>query len=201
MLSAAHSTGADPLAGEVALVTGAGSGIGAACARRLAADGAVVAVTDLRSDTAEQVAAGIVAAGGRARAFALDVADEQAVRDAVAAVAAAFGPVSVLHNNAAATDLSGGGQDDDLTSMNVELWDRTMAVNLRGPMLMCRAVLPSMIEVGRGSIVNTSSGAARLPSTPGRPTALRRPRWRRSPAAWPPSTVRRASGATPSRPV
>jgi NAD(P)-dependent dehydrogenase (short-subunit alcohol dehydrogenase family) len=150
------------LAGQVALVTGAGSGIGAACARRLAAGGAAVAVTDLRGDLAEEVAGAIVRAGGQARAWALDVSDEGSIAAGVRDVAAALGQVSILHNNAAATDLSGSGDDSEIASMSVELWDRTMAVNLRGPMLMCRAVLPGMIAAGRGAIVNTSSGAARV---------------------------------------
>jgi NAD(P)-dependent dehydrogenase (short-subunit alcohol dehydrogenase family) len=168
-----------PLAEEVALVTGAGSGIGAACARRLAADGAAVAVTDLKAERAHAVAETIVRAGGQARAWALDVGDEESIAGCVEDVAAALGPVSILHNNAAATDLSGSGDDSEIVSMSVELWDRTMAVNLRGPMLMCRAVLPAMIRAGGGAIVNTSSGRRALPSTPGRRTERRRPRSRR----------------------
>ncbi|WP_236706021.1 SDR family NAD(P)-dependent oxidoreductase [Frankia sp. ACN1ag] len=158
--SAGGSSAGGALAGEVALVTGAGSGIGAASARRLAAEGAAVAVTDLAEASAARVRDEIVAAGGRAVALALDVADEAAVRDCVERVVAELGPIGVLHNNAAATALSGGGGDAEVLTMTAELWDATMAVNVRGPMLLARAVLPAMIAAGRGSIVNTSSGAA-----------------------------------------
>jgi NAD(P)-dependent dehydrogenase (short-subunit alcohol dehydrogenase family) len=145
---------------DVALVTGAGSGIGAAVARRLAGDGAVVVVTDVDEGRAMAVAASLVALGGQAHARRLDVADEAAGQRVVQEAADRLGPISVLINNAAATDLSGSGQDADVLTMDVAVWDRTLAVNLRGAMLLCRAVLPGMLAAGRGAIVNTSSGAA-----------------------------------------
>jgi NAD(P)-dependent dehydrogenase (short-subunit alcohol dehydrogenase family) len=144
----------------VALVTGAGSGIGAACARRLAQEGATVVVTDLDGARADAVAKSIGDAGANAVALALDVADEHDVARAVAETVRLLGPVTVLVNNAAATDLSGSGRDGDVLSMDVEVWDRTMAVNLRGAMLLCRAVLPGMIGAGGGAVVNVSSGSA-----------------------------------------
>jgi NAD(P)-dependent dehydrogenase (short-subunit alcohol dehydrogenase family) len=147
------------LAGKVALVTGAGSGIGAATARLMAAEGAAVAVSDIRLDAAEVVAADIRSRGGEARAYALDVESEDRVRTCVAAVREWRGPISVLHNNAAATGLSGGGDDSTVEAMTQELWDRTMAVNVRGAMFCCKHVLPAMVEAGTGSIVNTSSAA------------------------------------------
>jgi NAD(P)-dependent dehydrogenase (short-subunit alcohol dehydrogenase family) len=154
------TTSGRELAGEVALVTGAGSGIGAASACRLAAEGAAVAVTDLRGEAAERVCADIAAAGGQAIALTLDVADEDAVGRCVDEVARRLGPVSVLHSNAAATALSGGGGDAEVATMSAEIWDTTMAVNVRGPMMLARAVLPAMVAAGRGAIVTTSSGAA-----------------------------------------
>ena len=149
-----------PLTGEVALVTGAGAGIGAACARRLAREGAAVIVTDRDGPRARVVAGSIESDGGRAFALELDVADVAQIRQRLPESASRFGPVSVLVNNAAATDLSGGGRDKDVLSMEVEVWDATFAVNLRGAMLVCQAVLPAMIGAGRGAIVNLSSGAA-----------------------------------------
>jgi NAD(P)-dependent dehydrogenase (short-subunit alcohol dehydrogenase family) len=145
---------------KVALVTGAGSGIGAACARRMAAEGAKVIVSDVDLRNAETVATDIVAAGGEARAYELDVTVEEQIRQCVAIVQEWYGPISVLHNNAAATQLSGSGRDSSVDAMSQELWDETMAVNLRGPMLCSKHVLPAMMAAGAGAIVNTSSGAA-----------------------------------------
>lgn len=147
------------LTGKIALVTGAGSGIGAASARLMAAEGAAVVVSDIQLESAEIVAAEIVDAGGQARAYRLDVADEAQIVACVAAAREWYGPISVLHNNAAATALSGGGQDALVDSMSQDLWDQTMAVNLRGPMLCAKHVLPAMVAAGSGAIVNTSSGA------------------------------------------
>src|SRR5690606_19313407 len=122
---------APPLSGEIALVTGAGSGIGAASARRLAAGGAGVVVTDLHGEAAERVRAEISEAGHSAIGLELDVADEDAIRRCVEHITRRLGPVSVLHNNAAATGLSGSGGDAEVATMPAEVWDTTMAVNVR----------------------------------------------------------------------
>ncbi|MCW2529287.1 MAG: putative 3-oxoacyl-[acyl-carrier protein] reductase [Pseudonocardiales bacterium] len=147
-------------AAEVALVTGAGSGIGAACAMRLAADGARVVVTDSVAARAADTVAQIIDAGGRAEAVTIDVSDEAAIESGLQQAAGCFGAVSILVNNAAATDISGSGRDSDILGMDAATWDRTFAVNLRGAMFMCRGVLGPMITAGRGAIVNVSSGAA-----------------------------------------
>jgi NAD(P)-dependent dehydrogenase (short-subunit alcohol dehydrogenase family) len=153
------------LTGQVALVTGAGSGIGAAAARALAAHGAAVAVTDIAGDSAEQVAKGIEQSGGRAVAHVLDVAAEVAWRAAVARTEAELGPITVLHGNAAPTGGAVMSRDLDVTSMDSGVWDLVMAVVLRGNMLGCKHVIPSMISAGGGSIVLTTSVKGRTGSS------------------------------------
>jgi NAD(P)-dependent dehydrogenase (short-subunit alcohol dehydrogenase family) len=143
--------GLDGLEGRVAVVTGAGHGIGAATAARLAADGASVAVCDIRADAADEVAARIGGDGGRAEAFAADVADREAVTRLVAEVAARLGPVEILHNNA------GRLVPGTALTQEFEEWERTLSVNVGSVFLMSRAVLPVMRDRGRGVIVNSAS--------------------------------------------
>lgn len=143
------------IAGRVALVTGAGSGIGRASALTLAAAGAAVAVADINLVGAEETVRLIEEAGGRAIAVEADVSDESSVAAMVETTVAELGSLQLLHNNAA--DVMIIQQDFDVVGMDVEVWDRTMAVNLRGPMLGCKYAIPRMIEAGGGSIVTTSS--------------------------------------------
>lgn len=145
------------LDGRVALVTGAGSGIGAASAAALAEAGAAVAVTDVDLPSAEKVAADIAERGQRAIALRLDVAREPQWRDAVATTVARLGTVTVLHSNAALTSLADYAADLGVTELSVEVFDRVIAVNLRGGVLGCKHVLPGMLAAGGGSIVLTSS--------------------------------------------
>jgi 2-hydroxycyclohexanecarboxyl-CoA dehydrogenase len=144
---------------SVALVTGAGRGIGRAVALRLAAGGIAVGVADLDGDTAARVAAEVTAAGGRAVGVAADVRDFARVRAAVAEVEAALGPLDVLVNNAGWDRLQPFVENDP------ELWDRLIAVNLKGVLHASRAVLDGMIVRRRGRIVSISSDAARVGST------------------------------------
>ena len=153
------------LTGRVALVTGAGLGIGAAAARALAARGAAVAVTDLVGEAAERVAKTIEQDGGRAVAQVLDVVQEDAWADALARIEAELGPVTVLHGNAAPTSGEVINRDLDVLSIEGRLWDVMMTVVLRGNLLACQHVIPSMVSAGGGSIILTTSIKGRIGST------------------------------------
>jgi NAD(P)-dependent dehydrogenase (short-subunit alcohol dehydrogenase family) len=147
------------LEGRVAIITGGGSGIGAATASTLAAEGAAVVVADLIGARAEAVASEI---GSRALGIAVDVSDEADVIRMVDIAKRTFGRIDILHNNAALVDPVEHARDRGVVDMDAAVWDRVMAVNLRGPMLGCKHALPHMIEQGRGSIINMSSGSSRL---------------------------------------
>ncbi len=147
------------LAGKIVIVTGGGGGIGGATCRRFAEAGSVVQVFDIDLGAAERVAAGIVAAGGKAEAAACDITDHDAVNAAVGAVVARHGRVDVLVNNA--------GWDvfrlfKDSTPAE---WQKLIAINLVGPLNMHHAVLPGMLAQGGGRIVNIASDAARVGSS------------------------------------
>jgi len=146
------------LTGKVLMVIGGGSGIGAATAQRLAQEGATVLVADLDGDAAESVAAGIIREGGCASGIACDIADENSVRDLVASAVAHFGGFDGVHINAA--DMKTLLRDTDALDVSLEVFDRTLLVNLRGHLLCTRHVVPELLRRGGGAIVYTSSGAA-----------------------------------------
>jgi NAD(P)-dependent dehydrogenase (short-subunit alcohol dehydrogenase family) len=138
--------------GRVCIVTGAGSGLGRATALRLASEGGHVAVLDLALESAERVAQEIVAAGGKACACRVDVADPGSVRAAVDTAVKTLGRPQVL------VSCAGTGRFANSHEMPFEDWQRIIAVNLTGTFLMAQAVLPHLLD-GGGNIVNVASNA------------------------------------------
>ena len=150
------------LAGKTCLITGAGSGIGRATAILFAREGATVAVADVARESADETVAlvgadpVVPAAGGSAAAFTVDVTDEASCAALVGSVTAALGRIDVLFNNAG---IAGVGTVEETS---LELWERVMAVNVRGVFLVAKAVLPVMVAAHSGSIINMSSTIAEI---------------------------------------
>jgi NAD(P)-dependent dehydrogenase (short-subunit alcohol dehydrogenase family) len=147
------------LEGRVAIVTGGGHGIGKAYAQGLAGEGASVVIAELDADAGKAVAGGLVQNGFRALAVPTDVADWKSVEAMVRQAVDAFGRIDVLVNNAAifATIPMSRAPFDEIDPGE---WDRMMTVNLKGPWLACRAVVPQMKAQHYGKIINISSGTA-----------------------------------------
>jgi NAD(P)-dependent dehydrogenase (short-subunit alcohol dehydrogenase family) len=144
------------LDGKVAVITGAGSGIGRVAASLFAAEGAKVVVADIVADQAESTAREIEADGGSATAVTVDVSDEAEVERMVATALSSYRGLHVLFNNAGIFPDDDGGVLDTPP----DTWQKVMEVNLKGVWLGCRAAIPAMLESGGGSIVNVASFVA-----------------------------------------
>lgn len=144
------------LTGRVAIVTGAGRGIGLAIARRLADAGAAIVVADIDAAGAEMVTAELTAAGGTAAAVTADVAAPASVEALMRTAIERFGGIDILVNNAGIVGRTAAIQEQTISD-----WDRMLAVDLTSVFLCCRAVIPHMLERGRGRIINIASIAGK----------------------------------------
>jgi len=145
------------LAGKVAFITGATSGIGAVMARMFAAEGARLMLAARREELGAAVVAEIVAAGGEAQFQRMDVAVEEEVTTAMANTVAAYGRIDVLVNNAGPLDLLMSGGDGRVHELAGDKLDAILKVGLYGPIWCCKHALPHMMQAGKGSIINISS--------------------------------------------
>jgi len=143
------------LDGKVAIVTGGAGGIGYATAELMTRRGAKVAIADITHERASELADTL----DGAIAIKLDLADESSVEAMIAKTVEHYGRLDILHNNAALLGPDIARRDNDVETMETALWDQTYAVNVRGPMIACRAALPHLRESG-GNIVNTVSNLA-----------------------------------------
>lgn len=150
------------LDGKVAFITGGGSGIARAASLLFAREGAKVVVAEIDGALGAATARNVADAGGDAMAVRTDVTDESSVRAAIDTVVARHGRLDILFNCA------GGSLNADslVTDVDLDVWDRTMGLDVRGAMLVCRHGIPELVKAGGGSVVNMSSGAALRGSSP-----------------------------------
>ena len=146
------------LSGKVAVIAGGATGIGAATAVRLAEEGVRVVIGDINIETTSALVAKITAEGGKAIAVQFDISDDASVKRLVDTAVQTYGGIDLMHANAA--DLSLCLSDSDAVDLSLDIWDRTMAINLRGHLLCTRHAIPALLKRGGGAIVYTSSGAA-----------------------------------------
>ena len=154
------------LADKVAVVAGGATGIGAATAARLGAEGALVVVGDIAAEAAQRTAEAIAGDGGTAVAVPFDLADADSVAHLIATAVDTYGGVDALFSVGA--DMSAIRGDSDVVDIDLDLWDRVMTVNLRGYVAAMKYAIPQMLARGGGAIVNMSSAAA-FQGEPARP--------------------------------
>src|SRR6478735_6978449 len=146
------------LDGKVAIITGAGGGMGRTAARLFAAEGAKVVLADVTDEMVGSAVAEVEAAGGQATGIAADVSNEADAKRMVAHAVATYGRVDALYNNAGIMPAA----DHSVVDTDVATWDRVMAVNVRGVYLGCKYAIPRMVDQGSGSIINVASFVAIL---------------------------------------
>lgn len=142
------------LAGKVAIITGGAGGIGSASAERFIAEGAKVVIADLLLDRAKTVAERL---GPSALPLFYDAGDDASMEAAIGETLGRFRRLDILFNNAALTDMTEHGQDTTVTEIPMDIWDKTLNVNMRGVMMGTRLAIPHMLRAGGGSIINTAS--------------------------------------------
>jgi len=143
------------LEGKVAFITGAGSGIARAAARLFAAEGARIAIAELKPELGRASEAAVLDAGGDAVFIETDVTKEESVRSAIAQTVSHFGKLDILYNSAGGSIV----QDAPVTEVDMSVWDHTISLDLLGTFLCCRHGIPELIKAGGGAIVNMSSAA------------------------------------------
>ena len=145
--------------GKVGIITGSGQGIGKGIATRFAREGGMAIIVDVNPATAGETAKEIEAAGGKAMAAKCDITNQQEVQDLVATVIEKYGKVDILVNNV------GWNKVKPFIDGDKDLWDRVIDINLKGPIIFCRAVVDNMMANNYGKIVNVSSDSGRVGST------------------------------------
>jgi len=142
---------------KVILITGAAGGIGSGCVERFVAEGALVAAADIAEERVRALAERL---GSRVLPLVIDIGDEQSFKNGIEAAVDRFGKLDVLFNNAALTDAATHSLDTTVTETPVDVWTRTLHVNLTGCLFGCRHAIPHLLASGGGSIINTASNGA-----------------------------------------